>query len=275
MKLKVLFPLLLGALIITTIIILKQPSTTITLGAYDAKSQIDVSLDSLKISIASSPDDQIHVQMYGNRLNKDSVKVTEEANKFLITEKDNSKWLENFGFRSTPTIILQLPKSQIKALTLNTVDGDCTIQDLTLDTVEVKTVAGFLQLNNISTSNANLLTQDGTVKMNKNTTNNLSITTSTGDVTLRESKGSDFVIQTTDGQIKIIDVVEQPNLHATSEVGDIYIQYKLAPSSLTLITAGEDIDITLPKYDKKTSTIGEGVNILSVKTKYGFVVVKK
>ena len=272
---KILLSLLLGALIITTIFVVKQPSTTITLGSYEAKSQIDVSLDSLKISIVSSPDDQIHVQMYGYKLNKDSVKITEEANKFLITEKDNNRWHENFRLRSTPTIILQLPKAQIKALTLNTVDGDCTIQDLTLETVEVKTVAGFIQLNNISTSNANLLTQDGTVQMNKSAINNLSITTSAGDVTLRESIGSVFAIQTTDGQIKLIEVVEQPKLHVTSEAGDIHIQYKLAPSSLQLITSGEDIEITLPKYDKKTSTIGDGVNILSAETKYGYVVVKK
>ena len=272
MKLKILLSLLLGALIITTIFIVKQPSTTITLGEYEAKSQIDVTLDSLKISIESSPDDQIHVQMYGSKLNKDSVKITEEANKLLITENE---LLGNFQLRSTPTIILQLPKAQIKSLSLNTMDGDCTIQDLTLDTVEVKTVASFLQLNNISTSNANLLTQDGAVKMNKSTINNLSITTSAGEVTLRESRGSDFAIQTTDGQIKIIEVVEQPNLHITSEAGDIYIQYKLAPSSLQLITAGEDIEITLPKYDKKTSTIGDGVNMLSAETKYGFVVIKK
>lgn len=275
MKLKILLSLLLGALIITTIFVVKQPSTTITLGAYEAKSQIDVTLDSLKISIVSSPDDQIHVQMYGYKLNNDSVKITDEANKFIITEKDNNKWHENFRLRSTPTIILQLPKAKIKALTLNTVDGDCTIQDLTLDTVEVKTVAGFLQLNNISTSNANLLTQDGKVQMYKSTINNLSITTSAGDVTLRESKGSVFSIQTTDGQIKLIEVVEQPNLHVTSEAGDIYIQYKLAPSSLQLITVGEDIEITLPKFDKKTSIIGNGVNILSAETKYGFVVIKK
>lgn len=276
MKLKILLSLLLGALIITTIFVVKQPSTTITIGAYEAKPHIDVTLDSLKISIESSPDDQIHVQMYGYRLNKDSVTIKEEANKFLIMEKEsNNNWYKNFRIQSTPTIILQLPKAQVKSLTLNTLDGDCTIQDLTLDTVEVKTVAGFLQLNNISTSNANLLTQDGTVKVNKSTINNLSLTASAGDVTLQESRGANFTIQTTDGQIKIIEIVEQPNLHVTSEAGDIYIQYSLAPSSLQLITAGEDIDITLPKYDKKTSTIGDGVNILYAETKYGLVVIKK
>ena len=268
--------LLLGAITLTSIGITKQLSTTITIGEYGAKPRIDVTLDSLKISIANSPDDQIHVQMYGYKLNKDIVTINEANDKFSITQSESTqKWYEKFRFRSTPTIILQLPKAQIKTLSLNTVDGDSTIQDLTVDSVEVETVAGFLKLNNLSSSDANLLTQDGTVKINKSTINHLSLTTSAGDVTLRESTGSDSAIQTTDGRIKLIEVVEQPNLHVKSEAGDISIQYKKAPSSLQLTTDGEEIEITLPKYDKKTSTVGSGINILSAETKYGSVVIKK
>ena len=266
---------LLGAIILASIVIMKQLSTTISIGEYEAKTHIDVTLDSLKISIASSPDDQIHVQMYGYKLNKDSVTITEETNKFSITQKESKrKWYENFRLRLTPTIILQLPDAQIKTLSLHTVDGESTIQDLTLDSVEVKTMAGFLKLTNLFSSHANLLTQDGTIEVNKSILNHLSLTTSAGDVTLRESTGSVSSIQTTDGRIKLIDVVEQPNLHVKSESGDISIQYMKAPSSLELTTDGVEIEIALPKYDKKTATVGSGTNSLFAETKYGTVVIK-
>ena len=136
-------------------------------------------------------------------------------------------------------------------------------------------MAGFLKLTNLVSSHANLLTQDGTIEVNKSTLNHLSLTTSAGDVTLLESTGSVSTIQTTDGRIKLVDVVEQPNLHVKSESGDISIQFKKAPSSLQLTTDGVEIEITLPKYEKKTGTIGSGTNRLSAETKYGSVVIKK
>lgn len=248
---KILVVLILGAIIVTTILFLKQTTNTITIGEFEAKPHINVSLDALKIAITSSPDDKIHVQMQGYKLNKDMMTLTEENDRFLITEQPSKKkWHENIQLRSAPTIILQLPQSQSKTLTLNTVDGDSIIQNVTLDAVQVETAAGLVNLNNLSTSNAELRTKDGPVTITKSAIDNLSIITSAGDVAIQASIGSVHTIQTTDGQIIMTEVIEQPNIHVKSVSGDIVIHYK------------------------KSSIIGDRANVLSAESKYGSVVIE-
>ncbi|MFF5994539.1 DUF4097 family beta strand repeat-containing protein [Lysinibacillus sp. KU-BSD001] len=273
---KVLFALLLGTIIvIITIFMKQQPAEKITMGEYTAMPQIDVTLDVLSIAINNSPDDKIHVHLQGHKLKKDLLTITEENNRLFITEKKRkTNWLENIRFRSAPTIIVQLPKSQNNALTLNTENGDATIQDLPLDTVQLNTSTGNVNLNNTAILHAELRTKDGTVTITKSAIDNLSITTSAGDVAIKESTGLTHTIETTDGQIKMTEATEQPNIHVKSTSGDINIHYKKTPTSLQLMMTSEDTKITLPKYDKKTHTIGDGANILSAETKYGFIVIE-
>ena len=272
---KMFVVLLLGAILVTALLLLKQPTKTITIGEYEAMPHIDIALDVLNIEITSSPDDKIHVQIQGHNLKKDMLTITEKNNRFFITEQQReNNWYENIHLRSMPVIIVKLPKSQSKSLTLHNVDGNSIIQNIILDTLQLETAAGFMNLNNISTSNAKLHSNDGTVTITKSAIDNLSITTRAGDVAIKESTGSVHTIQTDDGQIKITEAIEQPNVYLNSISGDIFIHYKKTPTSLQLTTTGEDIKITLPDYDKKTFRIGEGTYILSAETIYGSIIIE-
>ncbi|QKG83601.1 DUF4097 domain-containing protein [Kroppenstedtia pulmonis] len=273
---KILVVLLIGVIGAGIILYMKQPAETMTMGEYEAMPHIDVTLDMFNITIANSPDDQIHVQMQGHQLNKNMLTINEKNNRFVVKEQQRKKnWQENIRFRSTPTIILQLPKSQSKTLALNVADGDFTIQDLALDTVQVETSAGMVHLKNMFISNAELHTKDGNVTIGKSAIENLTITSNAGDVAVKESTGSAHTIQTVDGQIKMTEATEQPNIQTKSASGDIGIHYKKAPTSLRLTTIAEDVEITLPKYHKKTGMIGDGANMLSAVTKNGVIVIKQ
>ena len=272
---KMFVVLLLGAILVTALLLLKQPTKTITIGEYEAMPHIDIALDVLNIEITSSPDDKIHVQIQGHNLKKDMLTITEKNNRFFITEQQReNNWYENIHLRSMPVIIVKLPKSQSKSLTLHNVDGSSIIQNIILDTLQLETAAGFMNLNNISTSNAKLHSNDGTVTITKSAIDNLSITTRAGDVAIKESTGSGQTIQTDDGQIMITEAIEQPNVYMKSNSGDISIHYKKTPTSLQVTTSGENIIITLPNFDKKTFKIGEGAYNLSAETNYGSIIIE-
>lgn len=270
-----LFVLLLGIITVTIILFMKQPAKTITIGEYEAVPHIDVTLDELNMAISNSPDDKIHVQMKGHKVSENMLLLNEENNRFFMKEQQRKKkWKENIRFRPMPTIIMQLPKSENKSLILKGVDGDFTIEDLALDTVQVETSAGMVYLKKMSISNAELHTNDGNMTVAQSALDSLKIVSSAGDVAIKESTGSVHMIQTVDGQIKMTGTTEQPSLHVKSVSGDIGIQYKKVPASLQLTTTGPDIEITLPKYDKKTRMIGNGANVLSAETKDGVIRIK-
>lgn len=272
---KMLFVLLLGIITVTIIFFMKQPGKTITIGEYGAMPHIDVTLNELNMAISNSPDDKIHVQMQGHKVNKNMLTINEENNQFFMKEQQRKKnWKENIRFRPTPTIIMQIPKSESKSLTLKGADGDFTIEDLALDTVQIETSAGMAYLKKLSISNAELHTNDGNVTIDKSALENLNIVSSAGDVAIKESTGSAHTIQTIDGQIKMTEATEQPKVHVKSVSGDIGIHYKKVPTSLQLTTVGQDIEMTLPKYDKKTNMIGNGANVLSAETKDGVIMIK-
>ncbi|MBM7713515.1 DUF4097 and DUF4098 domain-containing protein YvlB [Bacillus thermophilus] len=272
---KILFVLLLSVITVAIILFMKEPAETIAIGEYKAMPHIEVTLDELNIAISDSPDDQIHVQMQGHTLKKHRLTVNKENNRFVIKEQQRKKkWQENIRFRPTPTIIVQLPKSQSKSLTLKSAYGDVTMEDVALDTVQVETSSGMAYLKNLSTSNAELHTNDGNVTIAKSALENLNIKTNAGDIAIKKSTGTAHTIQTADGYIELKEATEQPNLNIKSVSGDISIDYLKSPTSLQFITEGEDIEVTLPKYDKKTHMIGDGSNILSAKTKDGGIMIK-
>lgn len=272
---KMVVLLLLGILIAGIMLFMNQPAKTITIGEYKAMPRIDVTLDELNIAIADSPDDKIHLQTKGHALNKNMLVVSQKNNTFIIKEpRRKKKWQENIHLRPTPTVVMKLPKSQSKALTLNGAYGDLTIQDLELNTIQADTSTGIVHLKNMSVSKAGLSTEDGMVALTKSDIGNLSISTDAGDVSIKDSMGTVHTIRTADGQIKIAGATEQPNVQMKSVSGDINIQYKKAPTSLQLVTAGEDVKIALPQYDRDTHIIGNGTNRLSAQTKDGGIVIR-
>ncbi len=272
---KIFIVLLLFIITIAFILFMKQPAKTITIGEYEAMPHINVTVDLLNIALSTSPDDKIHVEMQGHTLNKNMLTITEENHTFIIQEQKRKKnWLENIRFHSAATIIVQLPKTQSKTLTLKGADGDFTIQDLALDSVQLETTAGIASLKNLSVSTAELQTSDGNVTITKSTIDHLGITSNAGDITIIESTGSTYTIQTIDGQINMTKATQQPNVYISSVSGDIGIHYKEAPTSLQLTTTGVDVEITLPKYDKETRIIGDGSNRLSAKTNDGVIIIK-
>lgn len=275
MKKTMLAVLLLGIIGASIYLFMKQPAKTIIIGEYESIPHIDVKLDMLNIDFTSSPDNKIHVQIKGHQLNKNRVGIREENERFVVEElQQKKKWTDYIHLRQTPTILVQIPKGQLKTLTLHTVDGNSTINKLVLDSVEIKTAAGDAILKNMSISNANIQAKDGRVSIAKSSIEDFSITTNAGDVSIKDSTGINHKIQTVDGQINITEAKEQPKVQAKSTSGDIRIHYKKAPDSLRITTAGEDIEIMMPNYNKKTHIIGEGVNILSAETKDGAVLIK-
>ncbi|MEK4029228.1 DUF4097 family beta strand repeat-containing protein [Pseudobacillus sp. FSL P4-0506] len=267
--------LLLGTMGAGLILYLKQPVKTVAIGGYKAMPYIDITLDELNIDIADSPDDKIHLQIKGHTLNKNILSVSQKNNTFVLKEtRQKKKWQENIHFRPMPTVVMKLPKSQSKALTINGAYGDLIIQGLELDTIQAGTSAGMAHVKNVIVSNAEFSTADGMVKIAKSSLKNLSITTDAGDVSIKESTGTAHTIRTADGQIKITEATEQPNIQLKSVSGDIGIQYIKTPASLQLVTAGEDMKIELPKYDRNTHAIGDGTNRLSAKTEDGGLVIQ-
>lgn len=275
MKRIILAVLLLGIIGASIFLFMKQPVKTMPIGDYESAPNIDVSLDMLNIDFTNSPDDKIHVQIKGHQVNNNMVSLREEKNRFVIEEKQQKKkWTNYIHIRQTPTILVQMPKHQLKTLTLHTVDGNFTINELVLDSVEVKTSTGDAILEGMSISNADVQSKDGSVSIAKSSIENFSVTTNAGDVSIKDSTGINHMIQTFDGQIHISEAIEQPKVQTKSTSGDIQIHYKQTPNSLRLTTAGEDIKILLPNYNKNTHMIGEGVNTLSTETEDGAVLIK-
>lgn len=275
MKRIILAVLLLGIIGASFFLFMKQPVKTIPIGDYESAANIDVSLDVLNIDFTNSPDDKIHVQIKGHQVNNKMVSIREEKNRFVIEEKQQKKkWTNYIHIRQKPTILVQMPNRQLKTLTLHTVDGNLNVNDLVLNSVEVRTSVGDAILEGMSISNADIQSKDGSVSIEKSSIENFSITTNAGDVSLKDSTGINHIIQTIDGQIHISEAKEQPKVQAKSTSGNIQIHYKQIPHSLQLTTAGEDIEILLPKYNKNTHMIGEGVNILSAETEDGAVLIK-
>lgn len=180
--------------------------------------QINIDVKSTDITVKPSPDDAIHITIYGEK--EEEATSILENNQLTIIKNSKNHFCFGFCFTNNNEIVLSVPIEMSTNLNFKTTSGDIWINDLKNVILNSETSSGDIEFGTVK--NAYLKTQSGDVE-GKNIETAI-IHTSSGDIHLANIVGQ-VDLKTSSGDMKLdtFQILESSSIQTSS--GDVTISH--------------------------------------------------
>lgn len=240
--------------------------------SFDNITSIETDLTSYDIEVKKSDTDKLKVEVSGNEKYTESIKVTAENGKLMITQKSSKMCVGLCLFDEIITIYL--PNDNKVELNHHSSSGNIDIE-AELMNGNIKTTSGDIKINFLNEEIINSTSGNITIKEG----NNLEVSSTSGDITI--NKANELKTVSKSGNQNIGKLMNKANIKATS--GDIEItEFYIKENSSIEATSG-NIEVKLKNKafisPKTTSGDIDIVNtnesvVLNIKTTSGDITVK-
>lgn len=209
-----------GAVDLTTMKALHAEKKTVQIA--DAFDKIEIAgAGSMDIEICKSKTGKNYVEYYDTDDWTSHVDVKDHVLKFITDDKGKHKAVVSLGFGKDTAARLYLADAEYKEISVTTLSGYVTIQDVNAETVNVSASSGDLYMKNIKAPDSIMATSSsgdidlvnvtakqielgansGDIEMQDITAESLRMSTSSGDIDLESCDAEKFDITTSSGDV--------------------------------------------------------------------------
>lgn len=235
--------------------------------------KIKTDLKSYDIEFKENNAENIKIEIFGNKKDKDRVKLNVNNHELNLEERVTS-FCFGFCFRSN-LIVIYVPKEYQGELNLITVSGNIDILIDINNNVNLKTTSGDIKTKNLK--NAKIYTTSGDINILKS--DNIEANTVSGSIEIKE--GKNIKAKSTSGDININHATKFIDIKSTS--GDIELDnFTIGKNSKIESVSGEVtinllneafVDTETRSGDKNIKTMRNGKFDLFIKTISGDITV--
>ncbi len=239
----------------------------------DEITKIKTDLKSYDIEFKENNAENIKIEIFGNKKDKDRVKLNVNNHELNLEERGTS-FCFGFCFRSN-LIVIYVPKEYQGELNLITVSGNIDILIDINNNVNLKTTSGDIKTKNLI--NAKIYTTSGDINILKS--DNIEANTVSGSIEIKE--GKNIKAKSTSGDININHATKFIDIKSTS--GDIELDnFTIGKNSKIESVSGEVtinllneafVDAETRSGDKNIKTMRNGKFNLFIKTISGDITV--
>ncbi|MFT8322288.1 MAG: DUF4097 family beta strand repeat-containing protein [Bacillus sp. (in: firmicutes)] len=219
---------------------------------------IKVDADNASVKIVPTKESVTKVELSG-RGSKDTKKIFSAnivGNTLAVKWKDERIKFINFDFVSESlTLKIYLPEKQYKSVEIDNDNGYVQLTDLKIDSLEAETNNGRVEIRNISSSNVAVESDNGRIMLD-NVSGKIKATTNNGEIS-----------------IKTVDL-DRP-MHLETDNGSIEVETEKEPSNVTFDVYVDNGSINIFDKYKGNAVIGNGDNLIKLKTNNGRITVVK
>ena len=209
--------------------------------------QITDAFDKIEIAGASSMDVEIRKSKTGNNYVEyydtddwtSHVDVKEHVLKFTTDDKGKHKAVVSLGFGKDTAARLYLADAEYKEISVTTLSGYVTIQDVNAETVNVSASSGDLYMKNI------------------NAPDSIMATSSSGDIDLENATAKQIELGANSGDIEMQDITAE-SLRMSTSSGDIDLE-SCDAEKFDITTSSGDVDMEITagrtyRFETKTNS---------------------
>ncbi|WP_374964204.1 DUF4097 family beta strand repeat-containing protein [Lysinibacillus sp. RS5] len=250
---------------------------------------LNIKTSSANVRITSDKTDQIKVKLDGKikkDLKKDYKLKVEELNGQLEVQYLSNENLIGIklGSEKDINVSIVLPEKVYRKLNVSTSSGLIEVENIVVDNMELATTSGSQTLVGTETKgDAVFQSTSGDIKLDSNIITSFIVKTKSGKVgtQLLDSQSGQIESSSGDVTLKMGSMIKELDINTTS--GDVIVDFEKNPNSLSVIFKGDsgELDVSLPDImykdkDKNSAigVIGDGENLLNVKTTSGDLMVK-
>ena len=227
-----------GAVDLTTMKALHAEKKTVQIA--DAFDKIEIAgAGSMDIEICKSKTGKNYVEYYDTDDWTSHVDVKEHVLKFTTDDKGKHKAVVSLGFGKDTTARLYLADAEYKEISVTTLSGYVTIQDVNAETVNVSASSGDLYMKNI------------------NVPDSIMATSSSGDIDLENATAKQIELGANSGDIEMQDITAE-SLRMSTSSGDIDLE-SCDAEKFDITTSSGDVDMEITagrtyRFETKTNS---------------------
>lgn len=190
-----------GAVDLTTMKALHAEKKTVQIA--DAFDKIEIAgASSMDIEICKSKTGKNYVEYYDTDDWTSRVDVKDRVLKFTTDDKGKHKAVVSLGFGKDTAARLYLADAEYKEISVTTLSGYVTIQDVNAETVNVSASSGDLYMKNINAPDSIMATSSsGDIDLENATAKQIELGASSGDIDLERCDAEGFDITTSSGDV--------------------------------------------------------------------------
>ena len=227
-----------GAVDLTTMKALHAEKKTVQIAdAFDKIERAGAS--SMDIEICKSKTGKNYVEYYDTDDWTSRVDVKDRVLKFTTDDKGKHKAIVSLGFGKDTAARLYLADAEYKEISVTTLSGYVTIQDVNAETVNVSASSGDLYMKNI------------------NAPDSIMATSSSGDIDLENATAKQIELGANSGDIEMQDITAE-SLRMSTSSGDIDLESGDA-EKFDITTSSGDVDMEITagrayRFETKTNS---------------------
>ena len=227
-----------GAVDLTTMKALHAEKKTVQIA--DAFDKIEIAgAGSMDIEICKSKTGKNYVEYYDTDDWTSHVDVKEHVLKFTTDDKGKHKAVVSLGFGKDTAARLYLADAEYKEISVTTLSGYVTIQDVNAETVNVSASSGDLYMKNI------------------NAQDSIMATSSSGDIDLENATAKQIELGANSGDIEMQDITAE-SLRMSTSSGDIDLE-RCDVEGFDITTSSGDVDMEITagrtyRFETKTNS---------------------
>lgn len=190
-----------GAVDLTTMKALHAEKKTVQIA--DAFDKIEIAgASSMDIEICKSKTGKNYVEYYDTDDWTSRVDVKDRVLKFTTDDKGKHKAVVSLGFGKDTAARLYLADAEYKEISVTTLSGYVTIQDVNAGTVNVSASSGDIYMKNINVPDSIMATSSsGDIDLADVTAKQMELEASSGDIDLESGDAEKFDITTSSGDV--------------------------------------------------------------------------
>ena len=190
-----------GAVDLTTMKALHADKKTVQIA--DAFDKIEIAgASSMDIEICKSKTGKNYVEYYDTDDWTSRVDVKDRVLKFTTDDKGKHKAVVSLGFGKDTAARLYLADAEYKEISVTTLSGYVTIQDVNAGTVNVSASSGDIYMKNINVPDSIMATSSsGDIDLADVTAKQMELEASSGDIDLESGDAEKFDITTSSGDV--------------------------------------------------------------------------
>ena len=235
-----------GAVDLTTMKALHAEKKTVQIA--DAFDKIEIAgASSMDIEICKSKTGKNYVEYYDTDDWTSYVDVKEHVLKFTTDDKGKHKAVVSLGFGKDTAARLYLADAEYKEISVTTLSGYVTIQDVNAETVNVSASSGDLYMKNINAPDSIMATSSsGDIDLADVTAKQMELEASSGDIDLESCDAEKFDITTSSGDVDMeITAGRTYRFETKTNSGDVDVPDGDADSGYLckIVTSSGDVDV--------------------------------
>jgi DUF4097 and DUF4098 domain-containing protein YvlB len=235
---------------------------------------VNITTDDTEVHILPANDPHATVEFSKNR---DTYDVHAEIEGDTLAISAEAHWISwfnfDFLFPTSSMLTLHLPEELYDSLQIETSNGRIQVDNMQTTDINLKTSNGQIRVSNTESSAITTTTSNGRVIL-EDVKGDIFSEASNGRITLEDVEGN-LSAKTSNGQISLVtEHLDRPIDFETSN-GRIHIQTDNEPANTILDVQTDNGEVTIFGSSNWDTVVGNGDNLIKLRTNNGRVLVEK